>query len=146
MSSERVESLDHSLQITHEWINELDTALGWGNKHRSYRLLGAVLQTLRDCLPLAEAAHLSAQLPIVLRGVYFEHWRPAAERPRHWDLDHFFAKIDTFFKQDPIEDVADAVSEVFCVLENRISGGEIDNVVGCLPAEIQTLWPGLEGP
>ena len=78
MKSERVESLDHSLQITHESINELDNALGWGNKHRSYRLLGAVLQTLRDCLPLAEAAHLSAQLPLVFRGVYFEHWRPAA--------------------------------------------------------------------
>ncbi len=144
MSSERVESLDHSVQIAHEWINELDSALGWGNKHRAYRLLGAVLQTLRDCLPVAQAAHLSAQLPLVLRGVFFEHWQPAAEHPHHWDLDRFFAKIDSFFARDPIEDVADAVSEVFYILENRISSGEINKLIGCLPAELQTLWPGAE--
>jgi uncharacterized protein (DUF2267 family) len=67
------------VQITPEWVNDLDYALGWGDKHRSHRLLSAVLETLRDCLPIANTAHLSAQLPLILRGVYFEHWRPAAE-------------------------------------------------------------------
>ena len=90
---------------------------------------------------MAGAAHLSAQLPLILRGVYFEHWRPAAEHPRHWDLDRFFASVDTFFAQDPIEDVADAVTEVFGVLENRVSEGEIEKVVGYLPGEICALWP-----
>lgn len=141
MNSSGLNTLDHSVQITHEWVNELDEALGWGDRHRSYRLLGAVLQTLRNCLPLAQVAHFSAQLPLILRGVYFEHWRPAAEHPHHWDLDRFFAAIDAFFLQDPIEDVADAVSEVFGVLENRVSEGEIRKVVGCLPAEIRVLWP-----
>lgn len=83
MNAAGLQMLDHSVQITHEWINELDEALGWGNKHRSFRLLRAVLQTLRDCLPLTEMAHFSAQLPLVLRGVYFEHWHPrrAASQP-----------------------------------------------------------------
>lgn len=141
MNDVGLNSLDHSVQITYEWVNELDDALGWGNRHRSYRLLAAVLQTLRDCLPLAQAAHLSAQLPLILRGVYFEHWRPAGEHPHRWDLDRFFAAIDAFFSRDPIEDVADAVAEVLRVLENRISEGEIDKVINCLPGEIRALWP-----
>lgn len=141
MSGTSTKGLDHSIQLAHEWINELDEALGWGDKHRSYRLLSAVLQTLRDCLPVVGIAHLSAQLPLVLRGVYFEHWRPAAEHPRHWDLDRFFAAINAFFAQDPIEDLADAVSEVLGVLENRISEGEIEKVLGYLPAEVRALWP-----
>jgi len=136
-----LETLEHSLQITHEWINELDSDLAWNDRRRSYRLLRAVLQTLRDCLPLAQSAHLSAQLPLILRGVYFEHWQPAKEHPHRWDLDCFFAAIDEFFASDPIEDTADAVSGVFALLDSRISEGEIEKVMACLPAEICALWP-----
>lgn len=141
MSNVGLETLDHSLQLAHEWINELDEALGWNNRHRSYRLLRAVLQVLRDCLPVAEAAHFSSQLPLVLRGVFFEHWRATAERPKRWDADRFFSAIEGQFPQDSLEDADEAVSEVFRVLENRISAGEIDHVVGCLPEGIRSLWP-----
>ncbi len=140
MSNAGLEALDHSVQIAHEWINELDERLGWNDRHRSYRLLRAVLQVLRDCLPVAEAAHFSAQLPIMLRGVFFEHWQPASERQRHWDIDHFFAGIDAFFRQDPIENVDEAVVKVFRVIGNRVSSGEVAHIAGCLPQEIRALW------
>jgi uncharacterized protein (DUF2267 family) len=78
MSSVGLESIDHTVQLTHVWINDLDARLGWENKHRSYRLLRTVLQALRDWLPTNEAASFGAQLPELLRGVYYEHWRPAA--------------------------------------------------------------------
>ena len=141
MSASHLETLDHSFHLAHEWINDLDEALGWNDKHRSYRLLRAVLQTLRDCLPIAEAADFSAQLPLVFRGVFFEGWHPAAIKPRHWDLDHFCARIDEYFARDPLEDSGDVVSEAFGVLRRRISAGELEDVVGCLPAEIRALWP-----
>ncbi len=140
MSNAGLETLDHSVQIAHEWINELDDELGWNDRHRSYRLLRAVLQVLRDCLPVAEVAHFSAQLPIVLRGIFFEHWQPASERPRHWDIDHFFASIDAFFRQDPIENVDEAVAKAFRVIGNRVSSGEVAHIAGCLPQEIRALW------
>lgn len=141
MPAHDLETLDHSLQTTHSWINELDDALGWNNRHRSYRLLRATLQVLRDCLPLSEAAHLSAQLPLLIRGVFFEHWRPAVEHPRHWDADRFFAAIDSHFANDPVEDLADSVCEVFTVLANHVSVGEIDHVLACLPKDIRMIWP-----
>ena len=140
MNTSGLEVLDHSVQLAHEWVNDVDRATGWNDRHRSWRLLRAVLQTLRDCLPLAETAHLSAQLPIVLRGVYFEQWKPEGERIRHWDIDRFFAQIQAHFSRDPVEDLGDAVEAVFGVLEARISEGEIRHIVGCLPTELTALW------
>ena len=76
MSNVGLESIDHTVQLTHQWINDLDTRLGWENKHRSFRLLRAVLQAVRDWLPVDDAVHFGAQLPELLRGIYYEHWRP----------------------------------------------------------------------
>ena len=76
MSAVGLESIEHTVQLIHAWINDLDTRLGWDNKHRSYRLLRTVLQALRDWLSVNEAVGLGAQLPALLRGVYYEHWRP----------------------------------------------------------------------
>ena len=77
MSAVGLESIEHTVHVTHTWINELDELLGWSNKSRSYRLLRSVLQALRDWLPVNEAADFAAQLPNLLRGVYYEQWRPA---------------------------------------------------------------------
>ncbi len=76
MSTVGLESIDHTVQLSHIWINELDSRLRWENKHRSYRLLRTVLHALRDWLPVNEAVELGAQFPELLRGVYYEHWRP----------------------------------------------------------------------
>jgi uncharacterized protein (DUF2267 family) len=76
MSAVGLESIDHTVQLTHIWINDLDARLGWENKHRSYRLLRTVLQTIRDWLMVEDAAKFGAQLPELLRGIYYEHWRP----------------------------------------------------------------------
>ncbi len=50
MSAQGLEHLDHTVQLTHVWINDLDGRLEWNDKARSYRLLKAVLHTLRDSL------------------------------------------------------------------------------------------------
>ena len=52
MSAVGLEALDHAVQVTHGWINDLDEQLGWGNKPRAYRLLKAVLHALRDWLQI----------------------------------------------------------------------------------------------
>jgi len=67
MSAVGLESIDHTVQLTHIWINDLDARLGWDNKHRSYRLLRTALQAVRDWVMVEEAAGLGAQLPELLR-------------------------------------------------------------------------------
>jgi len=141
MSAAGLESIDHTVQLTHIWINDLDSRLGWENKHRSYRLLRTVLQALRDWLPVNEAVGLGAQLPELLRGVYYEHWRPNRTPVKPRKKAEFLARIADAFRNDPISSTSNAVTAVFELLSDKIAAGEIEDVRHELPAEIRVLWP-----
>ena len=62
------------------WINEMQKELKWLNGDSLYHLLRAVLQSLRDQMNVHEAAHFSAQLPLILRGAFYEGWNPHAQQ------------------------------------------------------------------
>ncbi len=141
MSSAGLESIDHTVQLTHTWINDLDDLVGWESKARSYRLLRTVMQALRDWLPVNDAVHLGAQLPTLLRGVYYEHWRPAATPVAERHRTDFLARVDEAFRTDPILFTAEAVSAVFELLSDKINAGEIDKVRHALPSDLRALWP-----
>jgi uncharacterized protein (DUF2267 family) len=141
MSAVGLESIDHTVQVTHIWINELDARLHWNNKARAYRLLKSVLHGLRDSLQINEAVDLGAQLPTLLRGAYYEQWRPGAIRARGRSIEAFLAGVDESFQRDPLPNTAQAVMAVFQLLTKRISEGEIQDVRQMLPAEIRNVWP-----
>jgi uncharacterized protein (DUF2267 family) len=141
MSTGGLESIDHTVQLTHTWINDLDALVGWESKALSYRLLRTVIQALRDWLPVNDAAHFGAQLPTLLRGVYYEHWRPAAVPVAERHRADFFARVDEAFRADPMLFTAEAVSAVFELLTNKIGAGEIDKVRHALPSDLRALWP-----
>ena len=141
MSAVGLEGIDHTVQLTHIWINDLDARLGWEDRHRSYRLLRTVLQAIRDWLMVDEAAGFGAQLPELLRGVYYEHWRPATTPVKKRGKADFIARIDNAFKTDPIIFTPEAVSAVFALLSDKITAGEIEQVHHALPADIRALWP-----
>src|SRR5262245_54274856 len=140
MRTHGLEALEHSVQLTHVWINALDERLRWNSKPRAYRLLKAVLQALRDWLPHEEAADLAAQLPMLLRGAYYEQWRPANTPVKYRRRADFLARVDAAFVVDPLPDTAVAVTAVFDVLSEKISLGEVEDLRGCLPEEIRDLW------
>jgi len=141
MSATGLESIEHTLQLTHIWINDLDERLGWDNKHRSYRLLRTALQAIRDWLMVDDAAGFGAQLPELLRGVYYEHWRPATTPVKKRSKADFIARIDNAFKNDPIMFTPEAVSAVFALLSEKLTPGEVAQVHHALPADIRALWP-----
>lgn len=141
MSTVGLESIDHTVELTHLWINDLDDRLGWENKHRSYRLLRTVLQTLRDWLPVNEAAAFAAQLPELVRGIYYEHWRPATTPVGQRHRDDFIARVDNSFRTDPLMFTPDAIIAVFELLSEKITAGEIEKVRHALPADVRALWP-----
>jgi uncharacterized protein (DUF2267 family) len=143
MSAVGLEGIEHTVQLTHQWVNELDSRLGWENKHRAYRLLRTVLQAVRDWLPVNEAAGFGAQLPELLRGVYYEHWRPAATPVKQRHRDDFVERVDGAFANDPLVFAADAITAVFELLSDKIAAGEIEKVRHALPADLRTLWPGV---
>jgi len=141
LSAQGLESLDHTVQLTHAWINELDHRLEWNNKARSYRLLKAVLHALRDFLTINEGADLAAQLPTLLRGAYYEQWRPAATPTKDRNIERFLETVSRSFKPDPLDNPARAVMIVFQLLTEKISAGEIDDIRRSLPEPIRNIWP-----
>jgi uncharacterized protein (DUF2267 family) len=141
MSAVGLESIDHTVQLTHRWINELNDQLAWNNKARTYRLLRTILQAVRDWLPVNEASQLAAQLPTLLRGVYYEHWRPAATPVKDRGKPAFLARVNAEFRNDTIADIQETISTVFAFLSSKVDFGEIDDVRNAMPADLRRLWP-----
>ncbi|TJW74224.1 MAG: DUF2267 domain-containing protein, partial [Mesorhizobium sp.] len=71
MTHTSVTSFAHADEQAQQWVNELAQDLDW-SEQRAYRFLKSVLHTLRDWLSPKEMADLSAQLPTLIRGMYFE--------------------------------------------------------------------------
>ena len=141
MSAQGLEGLDHTVQLTHIWINDLDGRLEWNDKARSYRLLKAVLHALRDLLKVNEAVDLGAQLPGLLRGAYYEQWRPATTPVKKRSVEDFLARVNESFRRDPLPNTATAVMAVFQLLTRKITEGEVEDVRHCLPEGIRNIWP-----
>jgi uncharacterized protein (DUF2267 family) len=141
MTTTGLDVFDRTVQNSNLWLKELMELLGWQDRHGAYLALRATLHALRDRLTLEEMAHLGAQLPLLLRGMYYDGWDPDAQPLRLKRKDDFLDLIAERFRSiDPIDTEAIARA-VFTLLAHRVSRGEIDDVKNMLPDEIQSLWP-----
>jgi len=127
--------------IDNAWINDLDSQLRWNDKHKTYRVLAAVLHALRDWLPINEATDLAAQLPTHLRGVYYEQWRPATVPVKKRSKADFLGRVNAAFANDPLPEPEFTVTAVLLLLSDKITSGEISDVREALPADLRALWP-----
>jgi uncharacterized protein (DUF2267 family) len=140
MATTGLEVFDRTIQKTNEWLNELSGALGT-DRHHAYLALRATLHALRDRLPVDEAAHLSAQLPMLIRGFYYEGWRPVVSPLRVRDKQDFLTLIESELTGAPELDPERVARAVFTVLASRVTAGEAEDVAEMLPIEIRELWP-----
>lgn len=136
-----VAALDKTLEKTDAWLAHLDTALGWHDRQRCYSALRGVLHAIRDRLPPQEAVDLSAQLPMLVRGLFFEGWRPAGKPRRYRHKGEFLAQLAHEAPWLAAEDREQVVTAVFELLSSELGGGEIGQVRASLPAELRELWP-----
>jgi len=140
MSSTGLEVFDKTLQTTNIWLKEIGEDLG-PDRQRCYHALRAVLFALRDRLTVDEAADLSAQLPMLIRGIFFEGFRPSTMPQRIRTQDEFLAKINEHLQNIRPLGADEAARAVFRVLEKNIQGGEMAEVKHMLPPEIRALFP-----
>ena len=141
MSAQGLEVIDHSVHTTHEWINELAERLDWASKRSTLRLLSILLHHIRDHLLVNEVAHMSVQLPLLKRGLFFEGWMPKNTPIKERYADQFINAINS--QMTEAEDYR-GPKDIFCVfdlLNARLSAGEIEDVRACLPVDIRELWP-----
>lgn len=128
-------------QTTNAWLKELMEELDWQDRHRAYRALRAVLHALRDRLTVEETADLGAQLPMLIRGLYYEGWTPSGKPVKERKREDFLAHIEAAFRDDPAIFPEAVAGAVFKVLQRHVSAGEIGDVKQILPVQIRALWP-----
>ena len=141
MSAQGLQVIDHTVQLTHEWINELTERLGWTSKRSALHLMRSVLHQVRDRLSNEELAHFSAQLPILIRGMLFEGWVPDRPPRSGRNVDAMTAEITASLGDDAEFRGAGDISCVFDLLNNRISRGEVEDIRANLPEGLRKLWP-----
>lgn len=141
MSTTGVDVFDTTVQKTKNWLHDLTQVLQWPDKHKAYLALRTTLHALRDRLTIEEVAQLGAQLPMLVRGLYYEGWDPTGKPEKLRHKEQFLARIEQQFEDDDSVDPEVVARAVFFVLSHRVSDGEIDDVKHVLPSELRSLWP-----
>lgn len=140
MSATGLDVFDKTLHTTNIWLDEISKQIG-PDRAVAWKVLSTVLHKLRDRLPVELAAHLGAQLPLLVRGVYYDQFEPA-NLPTGWhSADEFVHEVQRWLSDTRTVDAKDAIAAVFSVLSRHVSAGEVGNVRHALPQPIRALWP-----
>ncbi len=141
MSEQGLETIESTTQKTHEWIARIAEALHM-EKRDAYKALRAVLQTIRDRLPLDLVVHFGAQLPMLIRGLYYEGWEPSKvpiKMSRQEFLDAVQEKIVAGRVIDPVE----TARTVLSIVASYVGAGEMGKLMHSFPSDMQSLFPAL---
>ena len=137
MSTTHIDIIDRTVEKAHIWINDVADELGSTDGHHAYRVLRAFLHAVRDHLPVNEAAALAAQLPIFVRGVFYEGWNPSATPEQTRDLDSFLQRIASEARLVGETEASFDASAASRVLSRHISSGEAESLMNALPRHLR---------
>src|SRR3954467_8080396 len=145
MSASGLDVFDRTVETTHVWLNEICDDLG-PDKQLAWKVLSTVLHKLRDRLTINLAAHLGAQLPLVIRGVYYDQFEPGKMPSDFRSRDDFVAEVGQSLSVTRPVDTEEAIRSVFRVLSRHISEGQINKVRDALPKSLRQMWVSAEDP
>lgn len=139
MSQAGLETIESTTQKTHEWIARVAEIMHM-EKRDAYKSLRAVLQTLRDRLPVDLAVHFGAQLPMLVRGLYYEGWEPS-KVPIKMSRQEFLDTIQENIVADRVIDPRETTRNVLSVVAGYIGAGEMEKIMHSFPQDMQSLFP-----
>lgn len=135
-----IRTFEQTARKSSEWVAEVMAKLGTENPADGLQALRAGLHVIRDRLPPAEVVDLGAQLPMAIRGLYYEGWRWPAEPANIRDLEGLKAAVHEHLDATSALDPLAVLRAVITVLAWHVSGGEIDHVTSVMPKKIAALW------
>ncbi|MEV4070748.1 DUF2267 domain-containing protein [Nonomuraea fuscirosea] len=133
---------NRTVDKTNRVLREIEEAHGWTPERRnqSYAALRAVLHALRDRLTVDESAQLAAQLPLLIRGVYYDGWRPSTV-PVKAHRKEFLDRISRELAFELQESEEDLVKKVLRALRKHITDGEWEDVKSTMPKDLTSILP-----
>jgi uncharacterized protein (DUF2267 family) len=135
-----LQDFDCAVPAAQDWVDDLMRRLDWHDRERVYQALLATLHALRDALPRDEAIYIGAQLPVLLRGFYYEGWHPAARHSAR-SRSAFLERIHDGVHRDPGIDAEAVARAVFSLLAQRMPAGELEEAKAATPRPLHNLWP-----
>jgi uncharacterized protein (DUF2267 family) len=138
--AEGIHVFDKPLQEANIWVKEIGEEFG-GDTQRAYHALRATLHALRNRITLGEAAQLGDQLPTLVKGIYYDQWRPSEQPERYRSREEFLEEVGKDLQLLPPTNAETAAKAVFRCLQHHCDPGEIADVKGMLPEPILTMWP-----
>ena len=137
-----LDTFDKTVQESNLWLKDVMERLNTYDRHHAYSTLRAVLHALRDRIGPENAAHLGAQLPMLLRGLFYEGWdptgKPTKERHDSAFLAHIARELPRAVELGEVEEGACAVLDV---LSKHIDRGAAIKLAGILPQDLRKFWP-----
>src|SRR5687767_2291216 len=97
MSTTDLDVFDAAVQQANLWLKQVAEELHTDNRREAYLALRGTLHALRDNLVIDEAADLAAQLPMLVRGVFYEGWDPSKTPVRDRSRDAFVERVGRAF-------------------------------------------------
>lgn len=140
MSATGLEVFDRTIHTTNVWLHEISDELGPDRGH-AWHVLGGVLRALRDQLPAELAAHLAAQLPLLIRGAFYEAWNPSAADRKAKTEEEFLDKIARNLEWTRPSNSEQVAKTVFGVLSRHVHRDQLINVRNALSEKVRRLWP-----
>lgn len=133
-------SFNTTVEKTNLILKQIEEAYGWPKERRnqSYAALKAVLHALRDRLTVQEGAHFAAQLPILVRGVYYHAWDPSRV-PVKMKRQEFLQRVANEFPFEIEGGTERLVHTVLQALRRYITEGEWENVQASVPRDLAAL-------
>jgi uncharacterized protein (DUF2267 family) len=129
-----VSFIDRTVEKTNVWLQGLEQGMGIDDRHVAYLVLRSVLHALRDRLDVNSSAHLAAQLPMLVRGLYFEGWNPTA-KPSRTSYPDFIERIEREALLKGTSEAEDAARAVFELLWEQLGDGVMSKITSTLPAD-----------
>jgi uncharacterized protein (DUF2267 family) len=136
------DAIERTVHKTNLWLHEICEDLRTPDERIAYHALRAVLHAIRDRLSVEDAAALGAQLPLLVRGIYYEGWHPHGKPLRLRKADEFLQLLAANLADDSEIDLEPrrALEAVFGTLQAHADAGEIDKLFHALPPDIQSLF------
>jgi uncharacterized protein (DUF2267 family) len=130
--------IQRSAEKANIWLKDVAVELGDEDRQYAYRALRAVLHVLRDRLTIEAAARLAAQLPTLIRGIYYEEWLPGRPPTRSDTADSFLENVVSEGRFGGEAEASAAVTAVLAVLRKRVGDEEIETALTIVPDQLRT--------
>ena len=92
-----------------------------------------------DRSTVAESAQLASQLPELIRGAFYENWRPAGTPEHYRDAAAFLDRVRDGAGLAGETEASFVVSAVMTVLRQHVSRGELEDVLATMPTPVRNL-------